>query len=50
MRAARDAERRNAQRRRTLIRGGIVGLVAAALLAFIVLVAYPGDDLGQSQR
>ena len=27
-----------------------MGLVAAGLVAFIVFVAYPGDDLGQSQR
>lgn len=51
-RADREAARatRESERRRTLIRGGIVGGVAVGLVALIVLVASPGDDLGQSQR
>lgn len=49
-RTNREAERKRTQRRRTLIRGGVIGAAAAGLIALIVLVAYPGEDIGVGQR
>lgn len=45
-RTSRDAERKRTQRRRTLIRSGVIAAIAASLIAVIVLVAFPGGDIG----
>ena len=49
-RANREAERKRDKRRRRLVRGGLIAAIAAALLAVIVFVAYPGEDIGVGQR